>query len=145
MRNSLQLASCNVFKFGLEREGVLLRAPPSTMPCGASQLRAGICRPPPCAATAPHPQRPSASPCRQAVHCQAAGSTVSAKSQQGAHSVSVLAAFCKGRPSLNTLQQRLVRTPQICKLNARRCHIMLKAQSISDLLVSATHLRSQEC
>ena len=59
------------------------------MPCMALQLRAGICRPPASATTVPHPQQPSASLCRQAVHCQATGSTVSTKSQQGAVSKAV--------------------------------------------------------
>ena len=62
----------------------------SKMPCMALQLRAGICRPPACAATVPHPQAPS---CRQAVQCQATGSTVSTKSQQGACQDSGPAAF----------------------------------------------------
>lgn len=57
---------------------------PSNMPCIASQLRAGICRPPACVVIAPQPQRASVTRCRQTVHCQATGSTVSSNLQQGA-------------------------------------------------------------
>ena len=67
---------------------------------------AGICRPPAYAANAPQLQRPSASRCRQAVHCQATGSTVSSKSQQGAPSGPAPVAVCW--PCAKPLQQRFV-------------------------------------
>ncbi|KAL3159632.1 hypothetical protein ABBQ38_010042 [Trebouxia sp. C0009 RCD-2024] len=60
------------------------------MPCVAAQMRASLCRLSAHSAAAPQPQ-PQPSEClrpslrrRQAVHCQAAGKTLSSNSQQGA-------------------------------------------------------------
>lgn len=62
------------------------------MPCIASLLRASLCRLSAHSAAAPQPQQQPSGYVRpslrrgQAVHCQAAGSTLSSKSQQSAQS-----------------------------------------------------------